>query len=161
MIQIPAPLKKWMYREDRPHRLAGALNRWWAFVGSTGRGPERLARLEIRGRRSGRLRSFPVMVADYEGARYLVPMLGRRANWVANVRAAGGRAVLQRGRAEAVSLEEVDERDRAPILKRYLEIAPGARAHFPVGRHAPLAEFERIAGRYPTFRVRPDPDPGG
>jgi hypothetical protein len=97
------------------------------------------------------------MVADYEGERYLVPMLGEGANWVANVRAAGGRAVLRRGRAETVRLEEVDERDRAPILKRYLEIAPAARPHIPVDRGAPLAEFERVADRYPVFHVVPTP----
>lgn len=49
----------------------------------------RMAALEVRGRRTGRPRSFPVMVADYEDENYLVPMLGEGANWVANVRAAG------------------------------------------------------------------------
>jgi len=32
-------------------------------------------------------------------------------------------------------------------------VAPGARAHFPVSRHAPLADFERIADQYPVFRI--------
>ncbi len=58
---------------------------------------------------------------------------------------------------EPVHLEEVDPGDRAPILKRYLELAPGARAHFPVDRRAPLADFEATAGRYPVFRVRQEP----
>src|SRR5262245_17232140 len=35
-----------------------------------------------------------------------------------------------------------------------LECSPGARSHIPVGRGAPLAEFERIAAQYPVFRVR-------
>jgi deazaflavin-dependent oxidoreductase (nitroreductase family) len=159
MFLFPDPLKRWLYRGDRPHRVAKLLNRGWAKVGSAGRGPKHMAALEVRGRRSGRPRSFPVMVADYEGERYLVPMLGERANWVANVRAAGGRAVLHHAGDEAIRLEEVDEQDRAPILKRYLEIAPGARPHIPVDRRAPLPEFERIAGRYPVFRICPDPDP--
>ena len=51
--------------------------------------------LEVRGRRSGRLRSFPGVVADYGGERYLVAMLGEGASWVANVREARGQAVLQ------------------------------------------------------------------
>jgi hypothetical protein len=93
------------------------------------------------------------MVADYEGERYLVSMLGEEANWVANVRAASGRVVLHHGRDEAVGLEELDERDRAPILKRYLEIAPAARPHIPVSRRASLSELERIAGRYPVFHI--------
>jgi len=65
------------------------------------------------------------MVGDYDGERYLVAMLGEDANWVANVRAADGPAVLQHGRREAVRLEEVDPGIRAPILRRYLEVAPG------------------------------------
>ena len=69
-------VKRWMYRDDRPHRLAALLNRGWAIVASAGLGPNRLATLEVRGRRSGRLISFPVMVADYRGERYLVSMLG-------------------------------------------------------------------------------------
>jgi deazaflavin-dependent oxidoreductase (nitroreductase family) len=63
-----------------------------------------MATLEVRGRRSGRQRSFPVMVADYDGERYLVAMLGAQANWVANVRAAGGQAILSHGRRETVQL---------------------------------------------------------
>ena len=99
--------------------------------------------------------SFPVVVAEYQGGRYLVSMLGKDANWVRNVRAAGGRAVLRRGGRERVRLEEVEPGDRAPILRRYLAVAPGARPHLPVDRHAPLAEFERIAGQYPVFRIIP------
>jgi hypothetical protein len=60
---------------------------------------DRLAALEVRGRRSSRLISFPVVVADYQGERYLVAMLGEGTNWVHNVRAAGG-AMLRHGRAK-------------------------------------------------------------
>ena len=45
------------------------------------------------------------MVAGHQGEPRLVAMLGEGASWVANVRAAGGNAVLRRGRAEAVRLE--------------------------------------------------------
>jgi hypothetical protein len=82
-------------------------------------------------------------------------MLGEEANWVSNVRAAAGRATLRHGRREAVHLDEVDPESRGPILKRYLEVAPGARPHIPVDRRASLTEFERIAPRFPVFRVRP------
>jgi F420H(2)-dependent quinone reductase len=149
-------VKRWMYRDDRPNRVAALLNRGWAIVGSAGLAPNRLTTLEVRGRRSGRLVSFPVMVADYQGERYLVAMLGQDTNWVRNVRAASGRVVLRHGRREAVRLEEVDLGARAPILRRYLQVAPGARPHIPVDPRAPVAEFEQIAARYPVFRVRAD-----
>jgi hypothetical protein len=147
-----------MYRGGRPNRVAAVLNRGWAFVAAAGVWPNRLVTLEVRGRRSGRLLSFPLVVADYEGERYLVAMLGKDTNWVSNVRAAGGHAMLRHGRSEWVRLEEVDVRARAPILRRYLQVAPGARPHIPVDRRAPLADFEQITAQYPVFRIRTKPD---
>ena len=61
------------------------------------------------------------------------------------------------GGASPFVLEEVGPGERAPILRRYLEVASGARAHFPVERGAPLSEFEAIAPQYPVFRVRSAP----
>ena len=149
-------VKRWMYRAGRPGGLARALNRISAVQFSAGvLSPARAVTLEVPGRRTGRLVSLPVAVADYEGGRYLVSMLGNDANWVRNVRAAGGRAVLRRRGREKVRLVEVEPGDRAPILRRYLEVAPGARPHLPVDRHAPPAEFERIAGQFPVFQIIP------
>ncbi|MEJ2600425.1 MAG: hypothetical protein P8Z00_18970, partial [Anaerolineales bacterium] len=74
-------------------------------------------------------------------------------NWVRNVRAAGGRAELVHGIREQVLLEEVDSSLRAPILKAYLQLAPGARPHIPVSKDAPISAFEIIASRYPVFRI--------
>ena len=153
---MPHQLDQWMYRGGRPNRLASALNGIWRLIGVAGLPPHRLNTLEVRGRRTGKLRSFPVVVADYEGERYIVAMLGDRANWVANVRASDGHAVLRHGHREAVRLEEVEPARRAPILKRYLQLAPGARAHLAVDRQAPLAEFQAVAQRYPVFRVGAD-----
>ncbi len=154
-------LDRWMYRSGRPNRLARLLNRISAIQFSAGiLAPSHWVTLEVRGRRTGRRISFPLVVADYQGERYLVAMLGQHVNWVRNVRAAGGRAVLRHGRREAVRLQEVAPGARAPILRRYLAVAPGARAHIPVDRAAPLEEFERIAAQIPVFRVTADqPDP--
>jgi deazaflavin-dependent oxidoreductase (nitroreductase family) len=146
--------RRWMYRGARRHGVAAFLNRLDATAAAAGLGPKRLARLEVRGRRTGRLRSFPVVIAEYDGQRYLVAMLGKEANWVRNVRAAEGKAVLRHGRPQEIVLEEVDPGMRAPILQRYLDAAPGARAHFPVDRRAPIVEFEEIAEQYPVFRIR-------
>jgi len=117
--------------------------------------PRRSAALEIRGRKSGRIISFPVAITQHRGERYLVAMLGEKTNWVRNARAADGRAVLRHGVREDVRLVEVVPGERAAILRSYLQVAPGARPHFPVDRRAPLAEFERIADRYPVFRITP------
>jgi len=144
---------RWLYRDGRPNRFARLQNRASAAMFAAGIWPKRVAALEVRGRRSGRAISFPVVIADYEGERYLVSMLGEDANWVRNVRAADGRAVLRHGSREAVRLQEISREYRPEILRRYLEVAPGARPHFPVDRHAPLEDFERIAPRMPVFRI--------
>lgn len=146
-------LDRWLYRGNRPNRLARVLNAASARLAAAGIGPGQLVTLEVAGRRTGKTVSLPVVVADYQGERYLVSMLGDGTNWVRNVRAAAGHAVLRRGGREAVHLDEVDPGQRAAILRRYLECSPGARSHIPVGRGAPLAEFERVAAQYPVFRV--------
>jgi deazaflavin-dependent oxidoreductase (nitroreductase family) len=148
-------LKRWLYRGNRPHALARLLNRGWAIAHARGIAPDYLVTLEVRGRRSGRPISFPLVMAVVEGERYLVSMLGADAAWVRNVEAAGGRAVLRHGRSEQVRLEELAPEERAPVLKAYLRRAPGARPHIAVHKDAPLEDFREIAPQIPVFRVRP------
>jgi deazaflavin-dependent oxidoreductase (nitroreductase family) len=145
--------KRWMYRDGRPHLLARVLNRGWAIIHSQGIAPNYMVTLEVTGRKSGKTISFPLAMVVMDGERYLVSMLGKEANWVSNVRAAGGKARLRHGSSEQVVLVEVDASRRAPILKAYLARAPGARPHIPVDKDAPLAQFEAIAAEYPVFRV--------
>jgi hypothetical protein len=136
-------------------RVASAVtNRLGAVSFAAGIGPDRAATLDVRGHKSGRMISFPVIVADYRGERYLIAMLGQKTNWVHNVRADDGRAVLRHGRTENVSLVEDKSDDRAAVLRRYLELAPGARPFFPIGQYAWLKDFEQIVDHYPVFRVR-------
>ena len=84
-------------------------------------------------------------------------MLGERANWVRNVRAAGGRAVLRHGKKETVRLEEVPVDQRPAILRQYLAVAPGARPHIPVDRNAPVSDFVTVAPGIPVFLINTDP----
>jgi len=152
-VSLDARFERWMYPRGRPNRVARLLNRGWAIAHAAGLWPSRLVTLEVAGRRTGRPISFPLVMADYKGERYLVSMLGERSNWVRNVRAADGQAVLRHGRREAVRLEEVDPGARAPVLRRYYSLAPGPRAFVSVGCHAPREELEKIAPRIPVFRV--------
>ncbi|TMA88888.1 MAG: DUF385 domain-containing protein [Deltaproteobacteria bacterium] len=144
---------RWLYRGQRPNWIARILNRASAAVGSSGVAPNYLVTLEVTGRKSGRTFSLPLVVAVVGGQRYLVSMLGDNVRWVQNVRAAGGKAVLRHGRREEICLEEVPAGQRAPILKAYLQTAPGARPHVPVNKDAALSEFEKIAAAIPVFRV--------
>jgi hypothetical protein len=149
---------RWMYRSGRPNRLARFMNNASALQFGHGiLAPRHWVTLEVPGRHTGRTISSPLVEVDVEGERYLVAMLGPATNWVRNVQAADGRAVLRHGDREAVRLDEVAVGARAPILRRYLDRAPGARPHFPVRRGAPVGDFARVADRYPVFRVTPDP----
>ncbi|WP_236046665.1 nitroreductase/quinone reductase family protein [Paractinoplanes ovalisporus] len=147
-------MRRRLYLGGRPNGLARALNRISAFqFGRALLAPPDWVTLEVVGRRSGNVVALPLVVTRYRGEHYLVSMLGDGANWVANVRAAGGAAVLRHGRRRPVRLVEVDADQRAPILQRYLAVAPGARPHIPVDRRAPLSEFDRIAAGFPVFRI--------
>ena len=149
----PGDFKRWLYRGQRPNWIARILNRAWATVASSGVASDYLVTLEVTGRKSGRTISLPVVVAIVDGQRYLVSMLGDNAQWVQNVRAAEGKAILRSGGREEVQLEEVPADQRAPILKAYLQRAPGARPHVPVKKGATLGEFQRVAAAYPVFRI--------
>lgn len=148
-------MKRWLYRGGRPNRVATVINRCWAAVHALGVAPNYLVTLDVPGRRSGRTVSLPMVIAIVDGERYLVSMLGEEVDWVRNVRAAGGTVTLRHGRREEVRLEEVAADRRAPVLKAYLQRAPGARPHLPVHKDAPLSEFERVASRFPVFRIAP------
>lgn len=148
--------RRWLYRGQRPNWLAHLMNSIWAAIASSGIAPNYLVTLEVIGRKSGRTIALPVVVTPVEGQRYLVSMLGSDVQWVRNVQAAQGKAVIRAGRHTGpVRLEDVPVDQRAPILKAYLKRAPGARGHIAVERHAPLAEFEPIAAAYPVFRIVP------
>src|SRR5512143_3577304 len=97
-------LKRWMYRGGRPNQLTKIINKGWAFIHSLGIFPNYLVTLEVVGRQSGKVISFPLAMTMMNSERYLVSMLGENANWVKNVRAAGGKAKLIHGITEEVQL---------------------------------------------------------
>ena len=143
------------YRDWRPTRLGKLVNGAFAWLSGLGLTPCVLLTLQVRGRRSGLLRTNGLAVAEHDGQRYLVSMLGDRSEWVRNVRAAGGEAFVKRGRSRPVKLTEVPAEERGPILKAYCRVATSGRRHFPVPHDAPLSEFSAIAADYPVFRIDP------
>jgi hypothetical protein len=82
-------------------------------------------------------------------------MLGPNSEWVKNIEAAHGDAVIHQGRRHRVRLVLVPAEERAPILREYVRIATSGRRHFPLPVGAPLSEFAAIAGRYPVYRIDP------
>ena len=68
MVHVKEASRRWMYRGRRRNQMARLLNRVDATVAATGIGPKRMVRLEVRGRRTGRRLSFPVVIAEYKGS---------------------------------------------------------------------------------------------
>ena len=141
------------YRDWRPTPLGRRVNQiqgWWSAIGLP---PSFMAVLEVRGRKSGQRRATPVVIATVDGLHYLVSMLGPGSDWVRNVEAAHGEAILRHGRRRRVRLLAVPVEQRAPVLREYVRIAPSGRQHFPVPVDAELAQFAAIAKDYPVYRI--------
>jgi deazaflavin-dependent oxidoreductase (nitroreductase family) len=149
-----AQKKRALYPGGRPSPEAKAIHRRFA-AGPLPRVLPVASVLEVRGRRSGQAVRIPLAIVRYRSSWYLVSMFGEQSNWVKNVRASDGKAALTHGRHRPVQLVEVPVPDRAPIIKRYLLFAMGARPHMQVGWREPLSAFEVVAENYPVFRVEP------
>lgn len=102
--------------------------------------------LSVPGRRTGTARHVTLFPVEVEGSSYLMSQYGD-ADWVLNLRAAGGGQLVRKGRAEAFTAVEVDGDERDRVLATFRAKAPK-----PFRR-----DFERLpdAADHPTFRVVP------
>jgi hypothetical protein len=139
------------YHGTNATALGKALSRFWTTWASFGLPPYRQVGLELRGRRSGHPHVIAMVIVTHAGTEYLVSMLGE-CEWVRNARAQREAWIVNRRRRK-VRLEEVPVDLRAPIVKEYLRLAPGARPHIGLGKHATLAACEGVAPRHPVFRI--------
>jgi F420H(2)-dependent quinone reductase len=110
--------------------------------------------LSVQGRKSGEWRSIPVNPLTLGGQRYLVAARGE-TEWVRNIRVSRTARLTFGGKTETVRVEEVVDRDKAPILRAYLQIWALEVGRFfrGVGADAPDAELARIAPHHPVFRI--------
>jgi deazaflavin-dependent oxidoreductase (nitroreductase family) len=152
-------------REKRKNsRYERVMNRVWYRLVAMGLVPRRwpgnplgFTTLEVRGRKSGVMRSVPVTWIEGGGERYLVAMLGEESDWVHNARATGGHVTFRRGRRREAVLEELPVGERAPIIQAWYKRTGSStpRRYIGLEPDADLAEFEKIAPRWPVFRITP------
>lgn len=137
----------------KPSATTRFFNSVFGWLASRGLTPRSMITLEVKGRRSGQTRTAVVNWVEHSGERYLVSPRGH-AEWVRNVRAAGGEAVIRHGSRTSVRLEEMPSSETAPIIQAYLKRnAMATKAHFGIDPGAALEEFERIAPDHPVFRI--------
>jgi deazaflavin-dependent oxidoreductase (nitroreductase family) len=125
--------------------------------------------LTVPGRKTGRPVNVPLVVFTHGGNRYLVASYGI-VNWVRNIRAAGGRAELWRGRAvEKITAIELPPEKAGPILRFSLRTGPpgiprpivrifrryAVLPYVDVDMDSSDDDFVRSALGHPVFQVQP------
>jgi hypothetical protein len=146
-------LNRLFYRNRRPTWLGHWVSQLFCWGARAGLTPRSWVSLEVRDRTSGQTRADAVVVPTFAGERYVVSMFGNISDWVQNVEAAHGEAVVYHARPVHVRLVLVPPEHRAPILSEYVRIASSGRKHFPLPVGAPLADFAAIATNYPVYRI--------
>jgi deazaflavin-dependent oxidoreductase (nitroreductase family) len=153
----------------RPPELYLRLQRVGSLLTALGLTPRYAVALEVPGRRSGVVRRTVLVRVELAG-RHFVVSLGGESEWVRNVRAAGGRVVVgRRGQRRAATLVELPAADRPAVIRAYLMragragrswgTATEARHYFGVAAAPSTEELDRVAHRYPTFRIDYDGSP--
>jgi deazaflavin-dependent oxidoreductase (nitroreductase family) len=140
-------------RFEKPTAFDRFFNRCVGVLLTVGLAPAYMRRLEVRGRKSGRIFTTPVNLLEMNGRRYLVAVRGETA-WVRNVRVSG-RLTLRRGsRAEQLTVREIADDDKPPMLKEFLErYASQVQRFYPVQKGAPLEAFRAMAPGSPVFEL--------
>jgi deazaflavin-dependent oxidoreductase (nitroreductase family) len=140
-----------MYK--KPGAAVRIANSILGFFTSLGVSPAKVHKIEVRGRKSGQLRTAVINVLNHDGDRYLVAPRGN-TEWVRNVRAANGDATLLRKEREKVHLEEVAVDQRAAIIKAYVgENAAATKQYFGVEPGDTIEKYQQIASDHPVFKV--------
>jgi deazaflavin-dependent oxidoreductase (nitroreductase family) len=140
-------------RFEKPTAFDRFFNRCVGALLTLGLAPAYMRRLEVRGRKSGRVFTTPVNQLEMNGRRYLVAVRGETA-WVRNARASG-RITLRRGtRAEDLAVRELPDDEKPPMLKEFLErYASQVQRFYPVQKGAPLEAFRAMAPGSPVFEL--------
>jgi len=104
----------------------------------------------------------PILRTRHQGADYLVALAGE-SQWVRNVRAAHGRAIIRRRGGRSVRLEELAPAERPEIIAEYLRAgrrrsgpeasAKQARFYFGLDPDPSVDDVRPIVENYPVFRV--------
>jgi deazaflavin-dependent oxidoreductase (nitroreductase family) len=102
--------------------------------------------LAIAGRKSGTVRTVPVIPVEHSGARYIVSTRGE-GDWVRNLRASGMATLRGKGQDQRVRATEVPASERGPIIEAYRKVAGKTVEAYWKSLPDPAD--------HPTFRIEP------
>ncbi|BBY80378.1 nitroreductase family deazaflavin-dependent oxidoreductase [Mycolicibacterium pulveris] len=111
--------------------------------------------LEVRGRKSGKLRRTPITPMTVDGQRYVLGGLPG-SDWTANLRAAGEATLHIGRRSERIRVVELPPDEARPLLREFpIKVPTGVgfmkNAGLVTGPNPD--EYEALAGRCPMFRL--------
>lgn len=139
---------------EKPTGFERLFNRVFGALVGLGLGLPHNYRLEVRGRKSGRLYATPVDVLTRGDTQFLVAPRGE-TEWVRNARASGQVALRRGRRRETFTLRALADAEKPPVLKAYLDrfkLTVGR--YFPLPAGSPESAFVPLAGRYPVFELQ-------
>lgn len=109
--------------------------------------------LGVQGRKSGKIYSTPVyIVMEDNSKRFLVSPYGEVA-WVKNARAVGKITLTKGAETKEYKISELPFQESAPILKKYLKLAPITQPYFDAKPDSPVESFIAEASRHPVFEL--------
>jgi deazaflavin-dependent oxidoreductase (nitroreductase family) len=138
-----------LYKQTPVVRFA---NQIAIFAMKAGIAPKYQYILSVRGRKSGRVYSTPVYVMEEKDKRRLVSPYGEVA-WVHNARAAGEVTLTKASESKTYRIVELTAKESAPVLKKYLALAPITQPYFDARPDAPVESFLAEASRHPVFNL--------
>jgi deazaflavin-dependent oxidoreductase (nitroreductase family) len=119
-------------------------------VVAVGIGPASM--VNTTGRKTGKLRSTPVIPIRNEGRQWLVAPYGN-VSWLLNARASG-QLSLRHGRdLRTFTFRELPAVEAGPILKQYIAVASATRPYFRADRSSPVSEFVAEAALHPVLEL--------
>ncbi|HSO93091.1 MAG TPA: deazaflavin-dependent nitroreductase [Candidatus Dormibacteraeota bacterium] len=108
--------------------------------------------IQVRGRKSGKLYTMPVLPLDYQGKRYLVAPRGD-THWARNLRAAGQGDLREKRGTVHFTATEIPPSDRRPLVDAYLQRYGTKYGGFVAKEFAALPNLED----HPVFLIETAP----
>jgi deazaflavin-dependent oxidoreductase (nitroreductase family) len=109
--------------------------------------------LTVCGRKSGQMRTIPIVTIERNGNRYLASPFGTVA-WVRNLQAAGEATLMRGRRVETVKARELPLKEAARVLQEDIKGGNPFARYYQVTANSSFEEFERAAAKHPVFLLQ-------